>query len=351
MQVLPSPIGVKYSGTVEVKAQNLPKGSGSTALTICGLNNAAGQKIATPTADDCAGANDLSSGLVKLQQWKDGTFDQQYTLPTSGQKFGTNQRFCDATHYCALVVADANPSTSGVLHNDRTPVHRPEADRWSDDDHEAEVDHQDDGTDHGGARAPATEAPTTPPTTTTTAPALSVAAGGSATAGPGGGQGSGSASIARDSSRGERCVTHASVVARAADGTGRESGTASGGRGGDASVCAARRSHPARWRRPDCTHDRVLHVGQRWRRRGVGCVAAVTEPRLHRSVVTDSEQRAAVRRMFAIGDRVAAVQRPTRDGTCAGARSLAVNECALVAREMGDCNDEALAEESFRHSR
>ena len=66
MQVLPSPIGVKYSQTVEVKAQNLPKGSGSIAVTICGLNNAAGQKIATPTADDCAGANDLSSGLVKL---------------------------------------------------------------------------------------------------------------------------------------------------------------------------------------------------------------------------------------------------------------------------------------------
>ena len=28
MQVLPSPIGVKYSQTVEVKAQNLPEGLG-----------------------------------------------------------------------------------------------------------------------------------------------------------------------------------------------------------------------------------------------------------------------------------------------------------------------------------
>src|SRR5882762_2579837 len=87
MQVLPSPKGLKYSQTVRVKAQNLPKGSGTIALTICGLNNAKGAKIAKVTADDCAGQNDLSSGLVKLQQWKDGTFDQQYKLPKSGQKF------------------------------------------------------------------------------------------------------------------------------------------------------------------------------------------------------------------------------------------------------------------------
>jgi hypothetical protein len=109
MQVLPSPYGLKYSQTVRVKAQNLPKGSGTIALTICGLNNAKGAKIASPTADDCAGADDLNSGLVKLQQWKDGTFDQQYTLPKRGQKFAKNKRFCDAKHYCALVVADANP--------------------------------------------------------------------------------------------------------------------------------------------------------------------------------------------------------------------------------------------------
>jgi hypothetical protein len=109
MQVLPSPNGLKYSQTVQVKAKNLPKGSGTIALTICGLNNAKGAKIASPTADDCAGQDDLSSGLVKLQTWKDGTFDQKYKLPKSGQKFGKNQRFCDAKHYCALVVADANP--------------------------------------------------------------------------------------------------------------------------------------------------------------------------------------------------------------------------------------------------
>lgn len=34
MQVLPSPKGLKYSQTVQVKAKNLPKGSGTIALTI-----------------------------------------------------------------------------------------------------------------------------------------------------------------------------------------------------------------------------------------------------------------------------------------------------------------------------
>src|SRR5260221_7265479 len=56
MQGLPSPIGVKYSQTVEGKAQNLPKGSGSIAGTICGTTDGNGQKIAAPVADDCAGA-------------------------------------------------------------------------------------------------------------------------------------------------------------------------------------------------------------------------------------------------------------------------------------------------------
>ena len=131
MQVLPSPIGVKYRQTVEVKAQNLPKGSGTIALTICGLNNAAGKKIASPTADDCAGANDLNRGLVKLQQWKDGTFDQKYKLPQSGQRFAKNQRFCDAKHYCELVVADANPNkpayyvATELQFTDQKPITKP----------------------------------------------------------------------------------------------------------------------------------------------------------------------------------------------------------------------------------
>ncbi len=46
---------------------------------------------------------------MKLQKNEDGSLDQQYTLPASGQTFGKNVRFCDATHHCAVVVADANP--------------------------------------------------------------------------------------------------------------------------------------------------------------------------------------------------------------------------------------------------
>ena len=190
MQVLPSPKGVKYGQTVEVKAQNLPKGSGSAAVTICGLTTPSGQKIAKPVADDCAGADDLSSGLVKLQQNKDGRFDQQYTLPKSGQKFGKNKNFCDATHFCALVVADANPSnpayfiSTDLQFTDQKPA----------------------GSTPTTAKKP-TKTPTTKPkpaapttststTTTTTAPALSVHFGGDATGGPSGGGGSGGASIA-----------------------------------------------------------------------------------------------------------------------------------------------------------
>ncbi|MDQ1481074.1 MAG: hypothetical protein QOI44_1935 [Actinomycetota bacterium] len=178
MQVLPSPRGLKYSQTVRVKAQNLPKGSGTIALTICGLNTAKGAKIANVTADDCAGQNDLSSGLVKLQQWKDGTFDQQYKLPKSGQKFAKNQRFCDAKHYCALVVADANP--------DKPAYH---------------VDTKIYFTDQQGSTTTtkprtATTKPKPKPTTTTTRPTVSFSAGGNASAGPSGGSGSGHASVA-----------------------------------------------------------------------------------------------------------------------------------------------------------
>ncbi len=47
-EVLPSPIGVNYGQTVQVKGHNLPHGSGSAAVTICGLEDAAGTKIETP---------------------------------------------------------------------------------------------------------------------------------------------------------------------------------------------------------------------------------------------------------------------------------------------------------------
>jgi hypothetical protein len=110
MEVLPKPTGLKYAQTVEVKGHHLPKGSGSVAATICGLNDASGRTIAKPTADDCAGASEIGK-LVVVKSWQsNGEFDTKYTLPGSGQKFGKNARFCDKTHHCALVVADANPS-------------------------------------------------------------------------------------------------------------------------------------------------------------------------------------------------------------------------------------------------
>jgi hypothetical protein len=111
MEVLPKPTGLKYSQTVEIKAHHLPKGSGSVAATICGLNDASGKAIAKPTADDCAGAPEVGK-LVVVKSWQsNGEFDTKYTLPKSGQRFGKNARFCDKKHSCALVVADANPNT------------------------------------------------------------------------------------------------------------------------------------------------------------------------------------------------------------------------------------------------
>jgi hypothetical protein len=109
MEVLPSAKGLKYQQTVEVKGHHLPKGSGTVAATICGLQDSTGKTIAKPGADDCAGAEAIGK-LVQVKQWQsNGEFDTKYTLPSSGQKFGKNKRFCDKTHHCALVVADANP--------------------------------------------------------------------------------------------------------------------------------------------------------------------------------------------------------------------------------------------------
>jgi hypothetical protein len=110
MEVLPKTTGLKYSQTVEIKGHHLPKGSGSVAATICGLNDSAGKTIAKPTADDCAGAPEIGK-LVVVKSWQsNGEFDTKYTLPASGKTFGKNARFCDHSHHCALVVADANPN-------------------------------------------------------------------------------------------------------------------------------------------------------------------------------------------------------------------------------------------------
>jgi hypothetical protein len=109
MEVQPGTTGLNYGQTVEIRGHHLPKGSGNVAATICGLTDAAGKAIAAPSADDCAGAEALAT-LVVVKGWgSDGEFDTQYTLPASKQQFGKNKRACDATHYCALVVADANP--------------------------------------------------------------------------------------------------------------------------------------------------------------------------------------------------------------------------------------------------
>jgi hypothetical protein len=109
MEVLPKPTGLKYSQTVEIKGHHLPKGSGSVAATICGLQYPSGSTIANPGADDCAGAPEIGK-LVIVKSWQsNGEFDTNYTLPASGQKFGKNARYCDHAHKCALVVADANP--------------------------------------------------------------------------------------------------------------------------------------------------------------------------------------------------------------------------------------------------
>src|SRR5258706_12185493 len=109
MEVLPKTTGLKYSQTVEIKGHHLPKGSGSVAATICGLQDTSGKTIAKVGADDCAGANEIGT-LVIVKSWQsNGEFDTKYTLPQSGQRFGKNERFCDHGHHCALVVADANP--------------------------------------------------------------------------------------------------------------------------------------------------------------------------------------------------------------------------------------------------
>jgi hypothetical protein len=109
MEVLPSSTGLKYTQTVEIKGHHLPKGSGSVAATICGLQDDSGKKLAKPGADDCAGAPEVGK-LVIVKSWQsNGEFDTKYTLPQSGQRFGKNARLCDHGHHCALVVADANP--------------------------------------------------------------------------------------------------------------------------------------------------------------------------------------------------------------------------------------------------
>src|SRR5262249_43460441 len=90
MEVLPKPTGLKYGHVVEIRGHHLPKGSGSVAATICGLNDASGKAIAKPTADDCAGAAEVGK-LVVVKSWQsNGEFATKYRLPKSGERFGKN---------------------------------------------------------------------------------------------------------------------------------------------------------------------------------------------------------------------------------------------------------------------
>ena len=165
MQVLPKATGLHYGQSVEIKGHNLPKGSGSVAATICGLQDASGKTIANPGANDCAGASEIGK-LVIVKSWSsNGEFDTQYTLPQSGQKFGTNTRFCDHAHRCALVVADANPNNP-AYHLD-TPIFF--------------VDQQPTTTTTKPKTTTTKPTPTTAPRTTTTAPRTTTTAGGSTT--------------------------------------------------------------------------------------------------------------------------------------------------------------------------
>ncbi len=191
MQVLPKTTGLKYGQTVEIKGANLPKGSGSVAATICGLQDATGKTIASPGANDCAGANEIGK-LAIVKAWQsNGTFDTQYTLPTSGQKFGTNARFCDKTHKCALVVADANPSApayhveTAIFFTDQvttTTTTKPKTTTTK-------------PSTPTTKPTTATTQPTTPTTTGTTAPGAPVGASTGSGSSTSGGSGSGSVSV------------------------------------------------------------------------------------------------------------------------------------------------------------
>jgi len=181
MQVLPKATGLRYGQTVDVKGHHLPKGSGSVAATICGLQDASGKTIAKPVANDCAGAAEVGK-LVVVKSWQsNGEFDAQYTLPTSGEKFGKNARFCDRTHHCALVVADANPDKPAYYISTVIQF----------------VDQQ----PFGAKTTPTTKPKSTttqpkPTTTTTTTVAPAVALHGSVSGSAGGSSGSGNFSIA-----------------------------------------------------------------------------------------------------------------------------------------------------------
>ncbi len=110
MRVEPSTTGLRYSQTVRVVAENLrPRGTGYTAITICGITDDRGNPIARPGRDDCAGTDEIGDLLIVVAN-DDGRIDESYTLPAKGRRFGENRRQCNVETQCALVVADAAAS-------------------------------------------------------------------------------------------------------------------------------------------------------------------------------------------------------------------------------------------------
>jgi len=110
MSVKPSASNLDYGQMVRVVAKNLrPKGTGYTAITICGITDDKGKPLAKPGRDDCAGTDEMGDLLIVVAN-DNGSIDEKYTLPTRGRRFAKNHRQCNVKTQCALVVADAAAS-------------------------------------------------------------------------------------------------------------------------------------------------------------------------------------------------------------------------------------------------
>ena len=110
VRIEPSPSNLDYGQTVRVIGENLkPKGTGYTAITICGVTDDNGKPLANPGRDDCAGTDEIGDLLIVVAN-DDGRIDERYTLPKKGRRFAKNHRQCNTKTQCVLVVADAAAS-------------------------------------------------------------------------------------------------------------------------------------------------------------------------------------------------------------------------------------------------
>ena len=141
MEVLPSTKGLKYQQTVEIKGHHLPKGSGTVAATICGLQDSTGKTIAKPGADDCAGAEAIGK-LVQVKQWQsNGEFDTKYTLADERAKVREEQALLRQDASLRARRRRRQPGQARVLHLDGDSVLRSTAVRGEDNsDHQEEDD-------------------------------------------------------------------------------------------------------------------------------------------------------------------------------------------------------------------